>query len=82
MMRRLLGVVAVAGLAVAGLAACGSDPHKNMHCVRSHDQSYEQPIYGYMMVGKVTVPYVISYIPETQTVCDQWVPNAPAATHG
>lgn len=47
------------------LVGC-SNPHKNMHCVQKHDETY----YITVMYGKVPV-----LTPEHDIVCDKWVPN-------
>ena len=61
------------------LVGCGSDSHKNMHCVQSHDEVTQVPIYGNHVIvsGKSTIliPYVLFYIPQHDNVCDKWVPN-------
>lgn len=53
-------------------AATQPDPHAGQHCVRSHDETYLMPIQHY--VGKGI--YFTTYLPETDSVCDEWVPNA------
>lgn len=70
---KIAAVIAAISLMVVG--GC-SDPHKNMHCVQSHDETV--PIHGYHVIstGKTTViiPYIIHYAHEN--VCDKWVPNS------
>ena len=68
-MKRVIGAVA----ALLLLTAC-SDPHKNQHCVRSHEES------GFIMTCISYGKYGCSAympIPYTNNVCDQWVNNTP-----
>lgn len=63
-----LGALAlIAGAIVFSVASL--EAHSGMHCVRSHDETYLMPV----TTGKTT-----TLIPETDTVCDEWVPNQPA----
>jgi hypothetical protein len=60
-----IGAVAIAAVVVAAIVVA-AQAHAGMHCVRSHDETYLMPV----KVGKTT-----TWIPETDTVCDEWVPN-------
>lgn len=60
-----IAAISLAVAAVAVIAGCG-DPHANQHCVQSHDETYLMPVSD----GKTTI-----FLPETESVCDRWVPN-------
>lgn len=67
----IVGLVAFIALLISGCG--GGDEHKGQYCARSHSESYMYPMI--YVVGKIPVT---TYIPETRTVCDEWLPTTPS----
>ena len=79
-MKTLIAAIVAASFMLVG--GC-SDPHANMHCVSSHVEVRQHPIYGHHTTrvrtrtgySTSTTTYVIGYTHSVYNVCDHWVHN-------